>query len=794
MTLLLTSCISTRNIPDDDQLFVGLTKISYDEDTLRNFRSSPYTSHLEDTKAEVEAALATAPNGALFGSSYYRVPFSWRLWVYNKYGGKESRFAKWMASSFGRPPVLMSTVNPALRASVAQSVLKNNGFLRASVTYEPVMRKNPKKGKIAYHVHLDSLFTYDSIAHVGFPDVPRHLIDSTAAEAYIQRGLPFSVASMENERSRIGSLLRNNGYYFYTPTYINYLADTINTPNRAQLRLQLADGLPPEALRQWYIGNMNVLFRRTVREQMTDSIHRRSLNIFFNGNKPPIRPRVVLRDMRLRPRQLYSHQSYQESVAKLNATSVFSAVDLQFTPRDKDTLDLRMTCTFDKPYDFYFESTLNGRTIGRYGPEAKVGFTRRNTFKGAEKLDLNLHGSYEWQKSGNESMNSYQYGFDTSIEFPRIIAPFYNSDRVRRGSDGRPRRRRRFISTPTTLAKVSTDIIRRPGYYKMHIASGEWTYRLQSSLQSSHEFSPLTLKYQYMNSSTEKFDTILSKNPYLLATMEDHFIPKMRYTYLYTSPSTWRHPIRWETTVEESGNGMALFDVFIQGHDWNQKNKTFFKNPYAQFVRVETDLVKTWMLSSHSSLVGHLNAGVMYSYGNTDSDDTPFSEKFYAGGANSIRAFTVRGVGPGSFAGIPGNRQFAYIMQNGDLKLVGNLEYRARLFGSLGGALFVDIGNVWNWKDINFDPEDYNDPEDKQTAQILNKWFENTHLRLSRFAEQLALGTGFGLRYDLGFLVIRIDWGLALHVPYQDARDRYFLNWNSFRDAQTLHFAIGYPF
>ena len=794
MTLLLTSCISTRNIPDDDQLFVGLTKISYDEDTLRNFRSSPYTSHLEDTKAEVEAALATAPNGALFGSSYYRVPFSWRLWVYNKYGGKESRFAKWMASSFGRPPVLMSTVNPALRASVAQSVLKNNGFLRASVTYEPVMRKNPKKGKIAYHVHLDSLFTYDSIAHVGFPDVPRHLIDSTAAEAYIQRGLPFSVASMENERSRIGSLLRNNGYYFYTPTYINYLADTINTPNRAQLRLQLADGLPPEALRQWYIGNMNVLFRRTVREQMTDSIHRRSLNIFFNGNKPPIRPRVVLRDMRLRPRQLYSHQSYQESVAKLNATGVFSAVDLQFTPRDKDTLDLRMTCTFDKPYDFYFESTFNGRTIGRYGPEAKVGFTRRNTFKGAEKLDLNLHGSYEWQKSGNESMNSYQYGFDTSIEFPRIIAPFYNSDRVRRGSDGRPRRRRRFISTPTTLAKVSTDIIRRPGYYKMHIASGEWTYRLQSSLQSSHEFSPLTLKYQYMNSSTEKFDTILSKNPYLLATMEDHFIPKMRYTYLYTSPSTWRHPIRWETTVEESGNGMALFDVFIQGHDWNQKNKTFFKNPYAQFVRVETNLVKTWMLSPHSSLVGHLNAGVMYSYGNTDSDDTPFSEKFYAGGANSIRAFTVRGVGPGSFAGIPGNRQFAYIMQNGDLKLVGNLEYRARLFGSLGGALFVDIGNVWNWKDINFDTEDYNDPEDKQTAQILNKWFENTHLRLSRFAEQLALGTGFGLRYDLGFLVIRIDWGLALHVPYQDARDRYFLNWNSFRDAQTLHFAIGYPF
>lgn len=807
----LASCISTKDVPDDDQLFVGLAKITYDENQNQ---SQNYNHHLDDTKAEVEAALATAPNGALFGSSYYRVPFSWRLWVFNKYNGKESKFAQWMAKSFGRPPVLMSTVNPTLRASVAQSVLKNNGFLRASVTYEPVTHKNPKKGKIAYHVHLDSLFTYDSIAYVGFPDIPRHLIDSTAAEASIQPGAPFSVTSLESERSRIGTLLRNNGYYYYSPNYVNYLADTLDTPNRIQLRLQLADGLPTEAMRQWYIGNTDILFRRTMREQMTDSIHRRNLHILFNGKKPPIRPRVVLKNMRLRPRQLYSHEKYLETVAKINATGVFSSVDLQLTPRridsltdrrldnltdrrvnDLDTLDLRMTCTFDKPYDFYFETTLNGRTIGRYGPESKVGFTRRNVFHGAEKLDLNLHGSYEWQKSGNESMNSYQYGFDTSIEFPRIIAPFYNSDRVRRGSDGRPRRPRHFISTPTTLAKVSTDIIRRPGYYKMHIASGEWTYRWQSSPQSSHEFSPLTLTYQYMNSSTDTFDSILISNPYIAATMDDYFIPKMRYSYLYTSPTTRRHPIRWETTVEESGNGMALFDVLIQGHQWNQKNKTFFKNPYAQFVRVETDFVKTWTLSSHSSLVGHLNAGAIHSFGNSGHDDTPFSERFYVGGANSIRAFTVRGIGPGSFAGVPGNKQFAYVLQNGDLKLVGNLEYRTRLFGNLGGALFLDMGNVWNWEDMHFEDSDFDDSDDDpKMANEINQWLKGTKLQMAKLADQLALGTGVGLRYDLGFLVVRIDWGLALHVPYTTSRSRYLFNWDHFRDGQAIHFAIGYPF
>ena len=801
LAALLTSCISTNSVPDDDQLFVGLTKIAFDTDSVR--QPAVFQQHLDDTKTEVEAALATAPNGALFGSSYYRVPFSWRLWVYNKYGSKTSKFAQWMAKSFGKPPVLMSHVNPALRASVAQSVLRNNGYFRARVDYEPVTQKNPKKGKIAYHVHLDSLFTYDSIAYVGYPDGQRRLIDSTAASALVRPGLPFSVTTLESERNRIGTLLRNNGYYYYAPGYTTFQADTIEVPNRAQLRVQLADELPEQTMQQWYIGNIALQLRRSMREQITDSTRRRHLSILYNGSKPPIRPRVLLKNMRLMPRQLYSYEKYQETAAKLNATGVFSSIDFQFTPRESDTLDLRLNCTLDKPYDFYFETNFNARTIGRYGPEAKVGFTKRNAFNGGEKLDINLHGNYEWQTSGEENMSNYQYGADASIEFPRIIAPFYNSDRIRRGKDGRPRRRR-FFSAPTTLAKASADIIRRPGYYKMHVATGEWTYRWQSSEQSHHEFSPLTLKYQFINSSTEKFDSIMNDNMYLQSTMEDQFIPKMRYTYVYTSPATRRNPIRWETTIEEAGNATALYDVLIQGNSWHQQDKTLFKNPYAQFLRVETDLTKTWQLSATSQLVGHVNAGAMRSYGNTDVNDSPFSELFYAGGANSIRAFTVRSIGPGAFNNYGASRQFNYALQNGDLKLVGNLEYRTRLFGNLNGAVFLDVGNVWRWKDPHFDVEDLiaeldtpPTPEERKLLEELtdatNRLFKDTSLKGSSFFNQLALGTGVGARYDLGFLVVRIDWGLALHAPYDTGRSGYF-NIKHFRDAQTLHFAIGYPF
>ena len=241
----------------------------------------------------------------------------------------------------------------------------------------------------------------------------------------------------------------------------------------------------------------------------------------------------------------------------------------------------------------------------------KLGFTRLNAFRGGEKLDINLHGLYEWQTSGGSDMSSYQYGADVSIEFPRIVAPFYKNE-PRRDSNGRPRRRR-FYAAPTTYAKISTDVIRRPRYYKMHIVAGEWTYRWQPSETSRHEFSPLTVKYQYMNSHTAEFDSIRVVNPYLFATMEDYFIPKMRYTYTYTSPSSLRNPIRWETTIEESGNLVSLWDL-MAGHSFNETEKTLFKTPYSQFLRLETDFTKTWNLTSTSQLVGHLNAGIIYTY------------------------------------------------------------------------------------------------------------------------------------------------------------------------------------
>lgn len=780
---LLCACSTTKYLPDDEQLFIGLEKITY-ADYERN-------DHAIQTQEELEAALATAPNGALFGSSYYRTPFPYGLWIWNATSNAKTKFGKWLNHSFGKAPVLMSQVNPALRAQVARQVLRTNGYLHGDVTYTEVPQKNPKKMKIAYTVHMDTLFRIDSMSYVNFPAPMEFLIDSTRQEAYLKQGTPFSVANLDAERTRLSQLFRNNGYYYYQTGYASYLADTFNVANRALLRLQMADSLPDEALRPWYIGTTSVQLRRSFAERSDTTTVRRSLRVAFKGKHAPIRPGVILRNMKLRPRQLFSYDNYMESMQKVNATGVFSNVDFQFTPRDRDTLDLQLNCVFDKPYDFYVETNFINRTIGRLGPEVKVGVTRRNAFRGGEKLDINLHGSYEWQTNSQGSdMNSYQYGADASIEFPRTVFPRFKS---RRSAPGQRSRRRRFYTTPWTIAKVSTDIVRRPSYYKMHIVSGEWTYRWQPSQTSRHELSPLTVKYQFMNSHTEDFDTLMMLNPYLSATMSDYFIPKMRYTYTYVSPPSLHNPIRWETTVEESGNITALYDVLIQGNGWNQKDKTLFKNPYSQFLKIETDLTKTWTLSPQSKLVGHLNFGLMWSYGNSNSG--PFSELFYAGGANSIRAFPVRSIGPGGFQGLGGNNQFSYLMQNGDTKLIMNLELRQRLFGSLYGAVFFDAGNVWSSEDWMIHDEDiYGDEEDLQEfASAWNAIFSNTKIRLKNFFKQMATGTGVGLRYDLDFLVLRLDWGFGLHLPYDTGHSGYF-NIRKFKDMHTLHIAIGYPF
>lgn len=749
---VFASCSSTKNIPEDDQLFVGLTKIEY-----KNYEKN---DHFVAVQEEVEAALATAPNGALFGSSYYRSPFPYGLWIWNAFSKSRSVFSKWITKSFGKPPVLMSWVNPELRANVTRELLRSNGYFDSSVEYNVITQKNPKKAKIGYTVNLGRLYRIDSLRYVNFPQRADSLIRATIGETLIHPGDPFKVSTLDAERTRLSNVFRNNGYYYYQPGYASYLADTISVPDTVQLRLQYADSVPANVRRKWYIGKVNLELRKDYMEELSDSLEHRYFTVRFNGRKPPLRTRVILRDLKLRPRKLYSYDDYLQSANKITGTGLFSYVDFKFTPRDTtlrcDTLDLTLSCVFDKPYDFYVEANMVGKTSGKLGPGAVIGISRRNAFRGGEKLDININGSYEWQTGHNadgssSEMNSYEYGANVSLEIPRLLLPFWS--------------RVRWYNTPSTILKASSSVINRSGYFKRHIVSGELTYNFQRTATSVHQFSPLILQYEYMTRMTSAFSDILEENPYLLVTMADQFVPKMRYTYTYSSPTNYRSPIYWQVVVSEASNLLSL-GYMMAGNKWNEKSKQLFKNPYAQFFKIETDFRKTWAVGDHSQLVGHVSAGFIWSYGNSVS--APYSEQFYVGGANSIRAFNVRSIGPGAYH--TDSEHASYMDQTGDIKLQANLEYRFRLFGNLYGATFLDAGNVWALRDDGYRT--------------------NSVFKVKNMLKETALGTGVGLRYDLEFFVLRLDWGVGLHVPYKSG----FYNISSFGDGQSLHFAIGYPF
>ena len=453
------SCSSTKNIPEDDQLFVGLTKIEY-KDYEKN-------DHFLAVQEEVEAALATAPNGALFGSSYHRSPFPYGLWIWNAFSKSRSVFSKWMTKSFGKPPVLMSRVNPELRAKVANELLRSNGYFDSNVEYDVITQKNPKKAKIGYTVSLGNLYRIDSLRYVNFPPRADSLIRSSLGETLIHPGDPFKVSVLDAERTRLSNVFRNNGYYYYQPGYASYLADTVSVADTVQLRLQFADSVPDGVRRKWYIGKVNLELRKDFMETLSDSLVHRYFTVRFNGRKPPLRTRVILRDLKLRPRRLYSHDDYLQSASKITGTGLFSLVDFKFTPRDTtlscDTLDMTLSCVFDKPYDFYVEANMVGKTSGKLGPGAVIGISRRNAFRGGEKLDININGSYEWQTGHNadgssSEMNSYEYGANVSLELPRLVLPFW--------------RRVRWYNTPSTILKASSSVINRSGYFKRHIVSG----------------------------------------------------------------------------------------------------------------------------------------------------------------------------------------------------------------------------------------------------------------------------------------------------------------------------------
>ena len=762
LAVMLTACSSTRHIPEGEQLYTGIKSMDFIDES--KFAGSQ-TGQL--AVEEITYALECPPNGSLAGSSSLRMP-SVGLWFYNTFHNSKKGIGKWLFDRFASTPVLISKVNPALRAEVATDILKYYGYFNGKVESEVLTdRKNPKKADVVYRIHFGEPYIYDSINYTRFPHAVDSIIGSSLRSAFVKSEMQFNAAAMEEERTRISTLLRNNGYFNFQPGYLNYLADTINTPGKVNLRMQAVKNIPPKAYSTYRIGNISIRVTDSGNSTMTgrlksDTLKLTGISYIYNSKKIPVRVGALLRNIQLRRGELYSQEKQQNATTLLNQMNIFSNVNFSMSPRkESDTLDVNITAQLDKPYDFTFELNATTKSNSQIGPGSKITLARKNVFRGGETLKLSLTGSYEWQTDKNVKgraavINSWEMGADVSLSFPRLFIPGIN---------------RRHLRVPgSTSLRVYTDQMNRSGFFRIIHAGGDATYRINSSSTGTHTLTPFRLTYDMLLKTTAKFDSIAATNRAIENSFRDQFIPAMQYTYTYDESKTRHSNKTWvETSITSAGNITSLI-YWAFGQPLDKRDKHILKNPYAQFIKATAEVRELWKINKDNYIATRLMLGAIHSYGN--SLYPPYSEQFYIGGANSLRAFTVRSVGPGSYRPASNDR-YSYLDETGTFKLEMNVEYRFRLFADLHGALFVDAGNIWLLK---------RDPERP-----------GGELRLKTFAEQIALNTGVGARYDLGFLVLRVDFGLGLHAPYKTKRSGYF-NLNPLKDGFAWHFGIGYPF
>lgn len=803
VSFVLCGCYQTKNIPDDEYLYAGIQEIAYgyrwgekkkkdkdkdstgvitavadaydavesvlkgnasaseslesldvhilsqaEQDSLR-LQALADNEAYATTKAEVLGALHYAPNGSIMGSSQWTHPFTVGLWVWNRYAESRSFFGKWMMNTLGSTPRYISTANPKVRTQVAQNTLRNYGYFRGTAQYRIDDVKHPRKKKISYQVLPGELFHLDNVRYMHFPTSIDTIISRSAQESLLHRGAPFSVSTLSQERDRIAAILRNQGFYYFRSDHIAYQADTIQVPDMVQLHVMPSSTMSNAAKQPFHVGNTNITILKYNTREITDSLSLRTMKMKWSGGdkgKPSLRPSAFYRYIYNRKGDLYSQDTQNTIQNQLSAMGIFSSVQVSYVPRDSallrghyngrtiaDTLDLNIQCTLDKPYDSEFEAKITNKTNGLLGPGASYSINKRNAFRGAETLTLGANASYEWQTGANmkgdkTGINSWELGANLNLNYPRFV--FFGN--LWRKLD------RNTISS--TLFKLDAKWMNRAGYYGSASVGAriKWTFRKGENI--IHEFTPVRLEFNRLLSTSARFDSLMTENPALYESLRDKLVPSMEYGFTWTSPKVQRH----------------------------QGRISLFTKQAIQFQKYTADYSHMLRLTPRSQLVVHAFLGGIWNYG---SKTAPYADLFASGGANSIRAFGVRGIGPGSYN--PVQSSYSYLDQVGNIRFECNAEYRFPIVGNLFGAVFLDAGNVWLTE------------EDPARPGGKFQW--------KNLPNELALGTGAGLRYDLEFLVIRLDVGVGIHAPYDTGKEGYY-NMPSFGRSLGYHFAVGYPF
>ena len=645
---------------------------------------------------------------------------------------------------FSRKPVIYDTLQARLSCQDLMTAMQNEGYMNAGVSL--YTETKGKKLKATYLLHPGQPFLIGKVNYdIQDEGILQLLHLDQTDNQQIKPGMRFTVETLDNERKRIAGLLSDNGYFRFNKDFIHFTADTVMGRKDIALTLQLrkykSNSNSPEVDHTRYLIR-DVLFQ----SNDSDRIH--------------LRKQVLLNATAIKAGRPYDASALQRTYNNFARLQAVKYTNIKFAEvPDTNLLDCHIQISTNKPSTISFQPE-GTNTAGDLGAAASITYTNRNLFHGSEQLSIEFRGAYEaiTGLEGYQDQNYTEFSVETKLVFPRFLAPFLSKSFRRR-------------QTASSEWAVSWNFQNRPEFHR-RVFSSAWRYRWSEPKHHlNYRFDLLDLNYVYMPwiSSTFKrdyLDNAENRNAILRYNYEDIFIMKAGFTVSYTDGVD---AVR--ANFESAGN---LLNGVSKGFGFktnSQGQHTLFNIAYAQYVKFDFDYTHLFQFDKRNALALHAGLGVAYPYGN--STVLPFEKRYFSGGANSVRGWSVRELGPGKFKGTDGRIDF--INQTGDVKLDLNAEYRSSLFWKLQGALFIDAGNIWTLRNYAEQP--------------------GGQFKFTEFYKQIAASYGMGLRLNFDYFILRFDVGMkAINPAYESEKEHWSIIHPKLSRDFDFHFAVGLPF
>lgn len=758
LALSLASCSATKFVPDGSYLL--------DEVKI-------HTDNKEIKPSDMRLYVRQNPKSKWFST------IKTQLYVYNWSGRDSTKWFNRFLRKIGDAPVIYNESDAIRSQEEIAKAVQNLGYMGASVKRTTKTKK--KKLKLFYEITSGKPYIVRTLKYDISDKKIAEYLRNDSTQSMLREGMLFDVNVLDAERQRITDYLLCNGYYKFNKDYITYTADTARNTHQVDLTLHLLPyktyvGDTPKEHFQYKINKINFITDYDVLQssalssiEINDSLYYNGFPIYYK-DKLYLRPKVLVDNLRFASGDLYDERNVQKTYTYFGRLSALKYTNIRFfETQNGDSTQLNcyvmLTKSKHKSISFELEGT---NSAGDLGAAASVSFQHRNLFRGSETFMVKFRGAYEaisGLQPGYKNHNYTEYGVETSINFPNFLFPFLTSDFKRR-------------IKATTEFGLQYNYQLRPEFSRT-IASASWSYKWMQKQKIQHRIDLLDISYLYLPWISSQFQEDYinkDKDNYILKyNYENRLIVRMGYNYSYNSAggalvnntiTTNSYSIR--AGFESAGNILYGISKMINMRKNKDGEYAILGIPYAQYLKGDFDFAKNIIIDHRNSLAFHAGIGIAVPYGNAKV--VPFEKRYFSGGANSVRGWSVRNLGPGSFAG-DGN----FMNQSGDIKLDASIEYRTRLFWKFRGAAFIDAGNIWTIREYENQPGGV---------------FE-----FDKFYKQIAVAYGLGLRLDLDFFVLRFDGGMkAINPKYKKAKERYPIIHPRFSRDFAFHFAVGYPF